>query len=227
MKLIGSSLILILFAAAASASPVPVEQALTEELAAMYDLDTSQYVIEVDINRLKTESVEPGDLSLRPLVQKAPLGLFTVAATIERDGRTVESAQVRLRISRFADVLVAADRIGLRDDLTRENLTVRRMDITKMYEKPITSYQEVEGFRAKRNIRKGTVLTTSAVEVPPDVESGREVTIVYTDGRCRITTPGRALQTGSSGEYIKVKNTGSGKIIMARVVDDGSVAVDP
>lgn len=227
MKLIGSSLILILFAAVALASPVPVEQALTEELAAMYDLDTSQYVIEVDINRLKATSVEPGDLGLRPLVQKAPLGLFTVAATIERDGRTVESAQVRLRISRFADVVVAADRIGLRDDLTRENLTVRRMDITKMYEKPITSYEEVAGFRAKRNIRKGTVLTTAAVEVPPDVESGREVTIVYADGRCRITTPGRALQTGSTGEYIKVKNTGSGKIIMARVVDDGSVAVDP
>ncbi len=230
MRLIGSRLILLavlLLPLIATAAPVPTEQAVIDELMQMYGLDSSTCTVEILTNRLKTAEVEPGEVSIRPIAQKEPLGLFNIAATIERDGRMIESAQLRLRITRFLDVLVATDRIAMHEPLTPENCTLKRMDVTRLHEKALTSLDEVAGMRTSKIIRKGTLLTTSTVETPPDVEAGQEVTIVYADSRCRITVPGRVLQKGSHGDYIKVKNSSSGKIIVARVVDQNAVEVDP
>jgi len=230
MRLIGSRLILLsvlLVSIAAVVSAVPTEQAVINELMQMYGLDSTNCTVEVLSNRLKTAQVVPGEISIRPIVQKEPLGLFSIAATIERDGRMLESAQLRLRITRFADVLVATDRIGRHEALTAENCAVTRMDVTSLHEKPLYSLDEAAGLRSAKNVRKGTMLTSSAVEMPPDVEAGHEVTIVFADGLCRITAPGTVLQKGSHGDYIKVKNSSSGKIIVARVVDQNAVEVDP
>ncbi len=230
MRLIGSRLMLLvvlIVALAAAVSATPTDKAVVDELMQMYGLDSSTCVVEVLNNRLKTAEVEPGELTIRPIVEKEPLGLFNIVATIERDGRMVESAQLRLRVTRFADVLVATDRIGMHDQLTPDNCTVRRMDITQLHEKVLHSLDDVAGMRTAKMIRKGTILTTSTVETPPDVEAGQTVTIVYSDGLCRITTNGTALQKGSHGDFVKVKNSSSGKIIVARVVDQNAVEVDP
>lgn len=230
MRLIGSRLILIsvlFLTGALSVSAAPTEQAVIDRLVETYALDTSEYVIEVLANRLKATEIDPAALSLRPLTQKEPLGLFSVAATIEQDGRTVESGQVRFRITRFATVLVAVDRIRRNEMLTGENLALQRVDVTSLKEKPFDAIAAVAGLRATRTLRQGTILTGSSAELPPDIEAGATVSIVYTDGLCRITTPGTALQPGLAGDYVKVKNSSSGKIIVARVVDQNAVAVDP
>ena len=142
-------------------------------------------------------------------------------------GDIVESGQVRMKIRQFADVVVLSDKIRSRKPLSKDKLTIKRMEITSLYEKPLRSIEELSGYRAKRNLTKGTILTTAAIEPTPDIERGREVSIVYVDGLCRITAAGVALQSGMAGEYVKVKNKASGKIIVARVVDETAVAIDP
>jgi len=232
-------LILLFLAFAAAGGAVPVTQAAIDELVRMYGLDTTMYAIDVDLNRLHTTEVgtipatapgaaaEPSRLTLRPLSAKEPLGLFTAEATVEQGGAPVESAMIRFRITKFAQVLVAADRIDMRAPIAPEQVEVRRVDVTTMYEKPLTAVGELAGMRAAHMIRKGTVLTTACVEIPPDVESGRTVEIVYRDGQCRIATRGTALQAGRVGEAIKVRNDSSGKVITARVADAGAVTVEP
>ena len=118
-------------------------------------------------------------------------------------------------------------RIRRNEVLTPEKLTLQRMDITSLQEQPIQSVQDIEGYRSKRNLSLGRIVTLSAVEPVPDIEVGREVSIVYDDGFCNIAAPGKVLQNGWAGDYIKVKNKTSGKIILARVVDETVVAVDP
>ena len=120
-----------------------------------------------------------------------------------------------------------ADKIRNRQLLTGQCLTIRRMDVTSLNETPLRTLSEIDGFRARRNLRRGTILTTGAVEPVPDIEAGRELTIVYVDDLYRITVAGVALQAGMAGEYVKVKNKQSGKIIVARVIDKTAVAVDP
>ena len=87
------------------------------------------------------------------------------------------------------------------------------MDVTNMVEQPVTLIEDVVGLRTKRNLRRGDILTFKSVELIPD-------------GVCRISATGVVMQEGMAGDYIKVKNKSSGKMVIARVVDAGAVAVD-
>ncbi len=218
------AVVLTVIPALQSATP---EQAIQAKVAAMYDLDTSWYRVEVLSHPLKSADVNPQQLTLRPLSQKEPLGLFSMMADLKIDGERLESGQVRLKIRKFADVLVLLDNVQRSDPVTVQQLTRQRMEVTTLHERPLIEPSELVGNRARRNLKRGSILTARDLEPIPDVEFGRDVAIVYSDGLCRISTEGKALQSGLAGEYIKVKNKSSGKIILARIVDATAVAVDP
>lgn len=215
----------ILLTLCGSAMSVP-DELIAERLMKQFDLDTACYEIEILTNRIKTDLTDSVVLTMRPLTQAEPLGLFSLIAEIERNGNLVERAQIKTRIKKYANVLVAADRIKRHDLLDRNKLELKKMDVTSLRELPINTFQQVEGYRSKRNLQKGTVITSGRIEPVPDIEVGREVAIIFDNGLCRITVPGRSMEAGSRGENIKIKNKSSGKVIVARVLDDSSVTVD-
>lgn len=191
-----------------------------------YRLDTADYEIEVLSSQIKASDVDPDFLKVTALSQKEPIGLFTLLAWIEKEGEIIERGQVRLRIKKFSEVLVATDKIGRHDALSKDNLAPARMEVTSLREQAVRSIEALENQRAKRNLRKGQILTSPAMEPVPDIEVGREVTIVVSNDLLTITAPGKALQTGSAGDYVRVRNKATGKILSAKVVDENSVAVD-
>ncbi|MFQ6008343.1 MAG: flagellar basal body P-ring formation chaperone FlgA [Candidatus Zixiibacteriota bacterium] len=211
----------------ASGIAAPSDQAIIEKMMAKYSLDPDVYEIEILSNPLKVGDVSPDNLTIIPLTQKEPVGLFIAKVKVTENGNEVDRGQVRMEIRQWANVVVLADRIKSRQLLSKDKLTIKRMDITSLHERPLQSIENLEGLRARRNLSKGKILTAAAVEPIPDIEAGRAITIVYVDGLCRITAAGMALQSGMAGEYIKVKNKASNKTIIARVVDKTVVAVDP
>lgn len=201
------------------------DEKIAAEMYEQFDLDTSVYRIEVLSNQTKTALDESLSMTIHPITLGEPLGLFSFIAEIDRNGNLVERAQVKIRIRKFADVLVTTDRIKRHDEIEEAKCEIKRMDVTSLREQPIASFQQVEGYRSKRNLQKGTVITSGQIEPVPDIEVGREVSIVYDSGLCRITVPGRSMESGSKGDIIKIKNKSSGRIIVARVIDGSSVAV--
>lgn len=224
---VGSFLLLLTATFASAEELMPADEALIHRLVSINDIDTSCHEVEVLSNRLNADAVKPSQLRLQALTDKEPLGLFTVMASIEGDDGAVSRGQVRFRVRRYARVVVAAEKILRHDLLTADRLAMERLEVTNLIERPLRDFDELAGMRAKRNLRMGTILTAAAVEPFPDVESGHRVTVIYDDGRCRITTAGVALQSGVTGNYVKVKNESSGKIIVAKVVDESTVAIDP
>lgn len=218
--------ILVMVASVLTVSARVDDATIIDKVRQTYDLDSVDYQIEILSNTMRDTDGSNGILTFRALSQKDPIGLFTILAK-ETDGdRKIASGQVRLRISRFMDVVVVNDKIKRHAVLTDDLFAVKRMDVTTLREQPITSINDVLGLRAKRNLKLGQILTSKAVELIPDVEPGREVAIVYTNGLCRISATGVVMQEGMAGDYIKVKNKSSGKMVIARVVDPGAVAVD-
>ncbi len=203
------------------------ERVIVTSVMSMFHLDPLDIEIEVLSNQLEGRDVTESSLSLRPLTQKDPVGLFTVLATLTENGETVATGQVRMRIRKYAEVMVANDRIKRGEIIDSAMVIFQRREVTNLIERPLTSVDELTGFRVKRNLKKGTIVTTGAIEAIPDIESGRETLIIYSDGLCRVTAPGVALQPGAVGDYIKVRNQATKKIIMSRVIDDRAVAVDP
>lgn len=202
-------------------------QAVDRWLVTTYQLDTDNVEIEHLTDQV-TELDNGAALTvLRPLSQKEPLGLFTLLTQVDYpDGRS-EQMQVRVRIRKFAEVVVAADKFDRHATLTGSGFQLERTDITNLQEQPLTSLDAIAGLRTTRIIRKGTVVTSGMLEAIPDVEAGTEVSIVYSAGLCTITARGKALEAGYKGDLVRVKNADSGKIIHAAVIDNASVSVNP
>jgi flagella basal body P-ring formation protein FlgA len=212
---------------AATASAVDTNDAIVQAVMDKYGMDPKDYHVEINSNQLKTRMVLPGDLTFRAFSPKEPLGPFTIEVTIAHEGKTIEEGQVRLRIRKYAEVVVANDRIGRHEELATTQFKIERMDVTSLREQPVKSFDQLEGQRTRRNLRRGTILTTGAIEPVPDIEVGGEVTILYADTWGTITAPGKALQDGWSGDRIRVKNLASNKIIEAEVETADQVRVGP
>lgn len=227
LKKLLALIILILLAMPVMAVEETCDQLIVNEIMMMFGLDSESYLVEVLSNHLSMQNIADCSLALKPLTQKDPVGLFSVLATVMRGEDIVATGQVRLRIKKYAMVVVANDRIIRGDAIDPERLVIQKMEVTNLIEQPLTTFDGLDQFRAKRNLKKGTVVTTGALEAVPDIERGHETLIVYDDGFCKVTAPGMALQSGLSGDYIKVKNKATNKIIVARIIDDNSVAVDP
>jgi flagella basal body P-ring formation protein FlgA len=221
------AIILLVGAVSTQAAQLPPEKAATMRLAEMFNLNEDVYRIEVLSQHLNTALIDPADLILRPLTQKEPLGRYTVKAVVYENGIEVESGQIRFNIRKSADVLVTTEKARSRHKIGENQVAIKRMDVTNLRETPLTSVDALIGHRARRNIKSGKILTQESIELIPDIEPGREVTIVYVDGFCRVTSKGMAMQRGMVGDYVKVKNKASGKTVIARVVDAAAVAIDP
>lgn len=209
-----------------SGDATTVERTVRDWLMDTYDLDTASSRIEVLADPFASEEIDAGQIDVTALTQTKPIGLFTVLVTVNENGELKERGQVRLRIRKYAEVLVASDKIKRHDLLTDENVVLTRTEVTSLREQPVQSLEELDNCRSKRNIRRGQIITTMAVEPVPDIEVGREVTIVVSNDVLTITAPGKALQSGSHGDYVRVKNKATGKILKARVLDENQVAVD-
>jgi flagella basal body P-ring formation protein FlgA len=171
----------------------PCNDVIVAQVMSRYKLDSS-YQIEVLTNQLADKETESSAVTFKALSQKEPLGLFTVLMTVTNTDKTRQTVQVRMRVSKFANVVVANDRINKGEMLNASQVEVTRMDVTNLREQPLLLPEQVISQIAKRNIQVGSIMTTGCVALPPAVASGRPVTILYEHAGCRITVPGIALQ---------------------------------
>jgi flagella basal body P-ring formation protein FlgA len=204
------------------------DQAVKDQLMTQLELSPEWYSIDILSSQIKTTNFDDScSITVMPISQKEPIGLFTIKVTIMKQGQVIETGQISVRIRKFADVIVALDNLTLYSLPIPEKLSLQRMDITSLQEQPIQSLSALAGYRFKRNIGKGQILTNGAVEPVPDIEVGGEVSIICSNGSFTVTAPGQAMQKGTIGGQIKVKNRASGKIVLATVTDGRTVVVQP
>ena len=200
---------------------------IVNKVYASFKLDKSIYTIEILTDEIKSKNISISQISVKPLYQTTPIGRFAIVLRVTRPEAKVEKETIRLYIRKYADVVVAGERIKRFDDINLTEVSIERKEITTLREDPLISLKSVTNMRARRNIAKHRILTKGDIELKPVVKSYSDVHIIYVSGLCRISAEGKALQDGLTGELIRVKNKSSGKIVFARVVDKNLVQVDP
>jgi len=83
----------------------------------------------------------------------------------------------------------------------------------------------IVGKMARRTLLPGAGIGLSDVGNPRLVTNGGEVTLYYIEEGLTIATTALALQDGSAGDIVRVRNTDSGVIVSGAVQPDGSVRV--
>ena len=141
------------------------------------------------------------------------------------DGRTVTNRTVRGKLEVLAPVATAAVNIRRGSIITPDQVEMIRRDISKL-DGPYFTRDRVIGLQAQRTIRAGKPLDIMNVAPPPVIKKGELVEIVADRGPLRITTKGIAVMDGRPGDFIRVKNISSSKLIYGKVDAPGVVSVE-
>jgi flagella basal body P-ring formation protein FlgA len=96
-------------------------------------------------------------------------------------------------------------------------------DLSRLRNLYYTDTAAVVGKEARRHFAAGSVLFASQLKAPLAVERGQRVQIVARSGTVEISSRGEALEDGSLGEQIRVRNLQSERIVFAWIDAPGRV----
>jgi len=172
--------------------------------------------------------VPDGNLSIE-LIKQADgklMGYVSLTAVIRVDGKIERRVLLSGWIDRFEKVVTVAHRLQRHTILTRGDLRLKRMNISRLPANVIKSIEAVVGKRVRHTLKADTPLLANVVEELPVIEKGDRVTIVAESPTLLVTTPGIAQGGGSAGDQIRVKNCMSNKEILGRIVCASIVKVE-
>jgi len=112
------------------------------------------------------------------------------------------------------------DAVLAASDLVQVNRNVQELPPSYLSE-----MSAVVGKQLTRTVQANSLLTQAMVQQRLLVTKGQEVTILADGQNFAVKMMGTALQAGTAGQQIGVKNTTSGRTVEAVIVDAGTVRV--
>jgi len=139
----------------------------------------------------------------------------------------VKTLNLPAQTSVYKEVLVAADFINREQSLTRENVLVKKIDISQKMDFVLAEAVLDKEISAKKAFLKGEVIDKRFVKMKPDVARNSDVRIFFVSkGAVMVTIDGTALADGMTGDYINVENRNYKKIYTGKVIGENRVLVN-
>lgn len=165
------------------------------------------------------------DIRLSPrLVQSRARNQARVEITILSGGKKIDVREVIFGLKYNAAQAVTKVDIPAGTVISPENVKIEKT--ISNYPESSVNWRPPYGLIAKRQIPAKTVLRPNMlgpVKSPIIAKRNQKVVIRIDRPEFLITAFGKAMQDGRAGEYIKVRNVDSQRIILVRVNEDGSV----
>lgn len=194
------------------------------------------YVYDQLNNRLYTQE---NSLSVRatPIDSRIDIPLCPSGITFNASNEALEQSHITVKAFcaetnwylylmvkalRMQDVVVLSRAVGPGTILSKNNLSVVKMDKNKLRKSTFSDISEIVGARIKKRIRAGQAIDPNQLCF---VCKGDTILITASAGDLKIKTNGIAQQDGNIGDTIKVQNTNSKKLVYAQVVSTREVLV--
>lgn len=164
------------------------------------------------------------DVKLSPrLLRSSAPNQARIQIAVVSGGKEIASREVGFRLKFNCHKVVTLVEIPAGGVISPENVQV---------EKTVSSYPEPAdwstpyGLVARRRLPANTVLSSNMigpVEPAIVVKRNQNVIIRIAAGGLVVTAMGQTVEEGGTGEYVRVRNVDSQRIILARVNEDGTV----
>ena len=153
------------------------------------------------------------------------LAPFTVLLEIKIDGKTRHRTSVNVEIETFAQVLVMDKTLAANERVTENDVRTVKIRL----EKPLANYlvdaEKLRGKKLLKNVSADEPLLATSIIADAVIRVGDSVKIIGQAEKMQIIVLGEARTNGRIGDRIPVKNSQSGIILQAIVVDEGLVKV--
>ncbi|MCL6271793.1 flagellar basal body P-ring formation protein FlgA [Sansalvadorimonas sp. 2012CJ34-2] len=135
------------------------------------------------------------------------------------------SLNIRAQVDIFLPVVKSRHNIDRNSTIRADDLILEEENIAKLRGNYFSSIKDVAGQRSRRQITGNSILQPSMTERPALVSRNASVVIHAGHAGFSITMKGQALESGSLGDQVQVRNSSSGKIIMSEVTGQGTVKI--
>ncbi|MBD3298790.1 MAG: flagellar basal body P-ring formation protein FlgA [candidate division Zixibacteria bacterium] len=152
------------------------------------------------------------------------IGPITARAHFRKNGKTLGSVPVPIRVDLFDSVLVTTRKLKRHDIIGLGDVTRDWQEITRYVKWVMTDPDSLDNCRAARTINAGSLVDRRWVETIPLVQRGDRVTLEYESGGVRVTANATAMEDGYRQQTIRVKTEYANRLIDAIVTGDGTVA---
>jgi flagella basal body P-ring formation protein FlgA len=123
---------------------------------------------------------------------------------------------VQVSTSEMIEALVINQTIAKGTVVDIDMLEMKLIEINRVRDKSSTDLTSILGGRALRNLQRGHQVAQTDVCL---VCKGDDVSIIAKNSNMMIKTSGTAIESGSKGESIKVKNNSSNRIVKGVIGD--------
>jgi flagella basal body P-ring formation protein FlgA len=179
--------------------------------------------------RLRSVQAAPGrrsqDLKARVRGGATHASSAVVDVEVLVDGEIQKTVPVQFDLVRFQPVLQVTGTVRAGTPLGPENLAVARRKLAQTTGLFLTSFEQVRGQIARRNLQPNQLLTLGDVGAPALIRKGEVVTVVITRGRVKVTTRALANHDAGRGETITVTNAQTRAQITGVAEASGTVVV--
>lgn len=131
-----------------------------------------------------------------------------------------ESKRVRIaaRARAWVEQTVCVRPLALRQTITEADVETRRVLADKMPTDTLVTRDQVIGQQAARDLKVGSIVTGKLLAPVELVRPGQLVTVLMRRGGVEIKSVARALQAGSAGQQVKVKNEATGDLFQVTLI---------
>jgi flagella basal body P-ring formation protein FlgA len=133
------------------------------------------------------------------------LGEVSWNVTVFAD-KSQQRTQVAATARAWQTQLLVAKPMAFKQPIREEDVVERRVLIDHLLDDTVLEKSQAIGQQAARDLKPGTVLTAKMVDAIQLVRPGQFVTVVYRQGAVELKTVARALDGGSLGQTVRVKN---------------------
>gem|GEM_PF-3077470 len=225
MRMFNIGLLLLCLTAAAVQADSRVLDAARDYIIDRFDLDPASVTVSMRDNK-SFDCLIPGDsIGVYATSDAPPRGNYSLRYEIIRGGAIIKTISASVRVSIWADVCTANRKIKRGESIALDDLTVERREVTRNFDKVITSANDLLDMRAAKSIQAGGVIERDMMEVTPVISRGDEVIIRCDVGAMEISTTGVAKNDGSPGDQITVQNKATKQRVIAEVFAPGVVVI--
>ena len=139
----------------------------------------------------------------------------------------IESLNLPVQTVSYKNVLVANDFINREQALTKDCVSVKKMDVSMKMDYVLGEQALNKEMSAKKAFQKGEIIDKRFVKMRPDVIRNGEVRIFFvSNDAVMISIDGTAMADGMCGDYINVENKNYKKVYNGKVIGENKVLVN-
>jgi flagella basal body P-ring formation protein FlgA len=141
------------------------------------------------------------------------------------DGNKSWKLYVSVNIQIIKPVVTLKHSVTRNSILRASDLVLQDKDISSLHRGYYSQIETVVGKHIKNSLKPGLVVTPSHVKNPLAVKKGATVLILADAGGIQVNMKGKAMKSGSLGDWIPVQNLSSKRKIEGRILRPGVIQV--